>query len=233
MLNFANFKLLSFDCYGTLIDWETGIFSVLHPMLAAHGKTMPDAKLLELYGELEADAESGDYWPYRDVLQSVVEAIGQRLGFAPSESEIRALPNSIANWQPFADTVESLRRLKTRYQFAILSNIDDDIIALTAPKLGITFDYVITAQQARCYKPCRKLFQIAAQRCGVAPAEWLHIGQSIYHDVLPAQSFGISTVWVNRASPRQNVGAVKPAHGTPDLEVPDLKTLADLVLRAG
>jgi len=228
MRDLADFRLLTFDCYGTLIDWEAGIFSVLRPMLAARGKNILDSALLELYGELEAQAEAGEYLSYRNVLQGVVRGVGRRLGFDPSEQEARALPESISNWQPFPDTVESLRRLKQRYQLAVLSNIDDDLFALTAPKLCVTFDQVITAQQARCYKPCLKLFQMAQDRCGVPRGEWLHVGQSIYHDVIPAQSLGIATVWVNRPSPRLGIGAVKAASGKPDLEVPDLKTLADL-----
>lgn len=228
MLDFASFRLLTFDCYGTLIDWEGGIFSVLRPMLAAHGKDISDSALLELYGELEAEAEAGDYSSYRSVLQRVVRGMGRPLGFDPSEAEARALPESIGNWQPFPDTVESLRRLAKRYKLAILSNIDDDLFALTAPKLGVAFDHVITAQQARCYKPCLKLFQMAEQRCGEPRSAWLHVGQSIYHDVIPAQSLGISTVRVNRPSPRRGIGAVKAATGKPDLEVTDLKTLAEL-----
>jgi len=230
MLDFVNTRLITFDCYGTLVDWETGIFSALRRVLAAHGKDISDsALLLELYGELEAEAEAGEYSTYRNVLQRVVRGVGQRLGFEPSEAETRSLPESIANWQPFPDTVESLRRLKQRYKLAVLSNIDDDLFALTAPKLSVTFDHVITAQQAGCYKPSLKLFQMAEERCGVTRAAWLHVGQSIYHDVIPAQSLGIATVWVNRPSPRQGVGAVKAAAGKPDLEVADLKTLAELV----
>jgi len=228
MLNFANFRLLTFDCYGTLIDWEAGIFSALRPMLAARGKDISDSALLELYGELEAEAEAGEYLRYHDVLRRVVRGVGRRLGFDPSEAEARALPESIANWRPFADTVESLRRLAKRYKLAILSNIDDDLFAWTAPKLGVAFDHVITAQQALCYKPCVKLFEMAEQRCGVARSAWLHVGQSVYHDVIPAQSMGIATVWVNRPSPRRGIGAVKAAAGRPDLEVINLETLAEL-----
>jgi len=228
MLDFKRFRLLTFDCYGTLIDWETGIFSALRPVLATHGQQISDSALLELYGELEAQAEAGEYASYRGVLQSVVRGLGERLRFAPSAAEARALPESIANWQAFPDTIASLRRLKDRRKLAVISNIDDDLFALTAPKLGVVFDDVITAQQARCYKPCLELFQMAQSRCGVAPEQWLHVGQSIYHDIIPAQSLGIATVWVNRPSPRQGIGAVKPAAGKPDLEVPDLRTLADL-----
>jgi 2-haloacid dehalogenase len=232
MLDFTRFKLLSFDCYGTMIDWETGIFSALRPILAAHGKKIPDSTLLELYSELElsaeASAEKGEFLRYREVLQSVVRGFGKRLGFSPTDAEVRSLPESLANWQPFADTVEALRKLKARYQLAVISNVDDDLFAFTAPKLGVAFDAVITAQQASCYKPCMKMFELAEERTGVSRKYWLHVGQSIYHDVIPAQSLGIAAVWVNHPSPRPGAGAAKAVAGKPDLEVPNLQTLAKL-----
>ena len=219
---------MTFDCYGTLIDWETGIFSALRPLLAAHGKTISDFELLTLYSELESEAERGEFHPYREVLKSVVRGFGERLRFQPTESQIRSLPDSLASWPPFPDTVAALRQLKSRYKLAIISNVDDDLFAPTARRLEVNFDEVITAQQAGAYKPSLKLFQLAKQRLGVAPAQWLHVGQSIYHDVIPAKSLGIATVWVKRPSPRPGAGAAKAASGEPDLEVPDLKTLAQL-----
>jgi len=228
MLDLTRFKILTFDCYGTMIDWETGIFSAFRPILAAHDRRIGDSALLELYSELEASAERGEYLRYRDVLQSVVRGFGERLGFSPTDAEVRSLPESLARWQPFPDTVEALRRLKTRYQLAVISNVDDDLFPSTAPKLGVSFDHVITAQQAGCYKPCKRIFQLAEDRIGVNREQWLHVGQSIYHDVIPAQSLGVATVWVNRLSPRPGAGAAKTAAGNPDLEVPDLRTLAKL-----
>jgi 2-haloacid dehalogenase len=228
MLDLSRFKVLTFDCYGTMIDWETGIFSALRPILEAHDQKIRDSVLLKLYSELEASAEQGEFLRYRDVLQSVVRGLGERLGFLPTDAEVRSLPESLANWQPFPDTVGSLRKLKSRYRLAVMSNIDDDLFATTAPKLGVAFDNVITAQQAGCYKPCMKMFQLAEDRIGVSREDWLHVGQSIYHDVIPAQSLGIATVWVNRRSPRPGAGAAKAADAKPDLEVPDLQTLAQL-----
>ncbi len=234
MLDFTRFKVLTFDCYGTMIDWETGIFSAIRPILATHNKTITDSGLLELYSELElaaeTSAEKGEFRRYRDVLQSVVCGFGERLGFKPTDAEIRSLPESLANWQPFPDTVEALRKLKTRYQLAVISNVDDDLFATTAPKLGVAFDQVIIAQQAGCYKPCIRIFELAEKRMGVRREQWLHVGQSIYHDVIPAQSLGLATVWINRPSPRPGAGAAKVASGKPDLEVPDLETLAKLAV---
>jgi 2-haloacid dehalogenase len=228
MLDLTRFKVLTFDCYGTMIDWETGIFSALRPILAAHNAEIADSALLELYSELELTAEQGEFLRYRDVLQSVVRGVGERLGFVPTEAEVRSLPESLAKWQPFPDTVEALRKLKSRYLLAVMSNVDDDLFAATAPKLGVAFDQVITAQQAGCYKPCMRMFQLAEDRIGARREHWLHVGQSIYHDVIPAQSLGIAAVWVNRPSPRPGAGAAKAAAGEPDLQVPDLQTLAKL-----
>ena len=225
MLDLGGFKVLTFDCYGTLIDWETGIFSALRPILAAHGKSITDSALLELYSDLEVEAERGEFQSYREVLQSVVRGFGQRLGFTPTTAEIRSLPQSLATWRPFRDTVPALLELKKRYQLAVISNVDDDLFASTAPQLKVSFNHVITAGQARCYKPCLEIFKMAVTRIGVPPAYMLHIGQSIYHDVIPAKSLGISTVWVNRPSPRPGAGAAKAASANPDLEVANLTTL--------
>jgi 2-haloacid dehalogenase len=228
MLDLSRFKVLTFDCYGTMIDWEIGIFSALRPILAAHNKKITDSALLELYSELELKAEQGEYLRYRDVLHSVVGGFGERLGFPPTDAEVRSLVESLANWPPFPDTVEALRKLKRRYKLALMSNVDDDLFAGTAVKLGVAFDHVITAQQAGCYKPSIRMFQLAEGRIGVSREQWLHVGQSIFHDVIPAQSLGIATVWVNRPSPRPGSGAAKAASGQPDLEVPDLRALARL-----
>src|SRR2546422_5178635 len=228
MLDFTRFQILTFDCYGTLIDWETGIFSALRPVLAAHGKIISDFLLLEMYSELEAKAEQGECLTYCEVLQSVVRGFRGRLGFVPTEAEVRSLPDSVGNWQPFADTVAALRRLKSHYQLAIISNVDDDLFAATAPKLEVAFEPVITAQQARAYKPSLTIFRMAQEKIDVAPERWLHAGQSIYHDVIPAKSLGIATVWVNRPSPRPGAGAARAASGQPDLQVPNLSTLANL-----
>jgi len=226
MLDFSKAELLTFDCYGTLIDWESGIFSALKPTLAAHSKSISDAELLALYGELEANIEGGVYLPYREVLRSVVRSFGERLGFQPTQDEIDALPDSVPRWQPWPDTVASLKRLARKFRLAIISNIDDDIFAQTKQWLPVEFESVTTAQQARCYKPGAEIFRMALKKASVPADEIVHVGQSVYHDVLPAQSFHLATVWVNRPSPRAGVGAVIEASGKPDLEVPDIATLA-------
>jgi 2-haloacid dehalogenase len=226
MLDFTRFEIITFDCYGTLIDWETGILSALHPILSAHAVKIDDAKLLKLYGDFEQLSEQGTFHPYREVLQSVVRRFGAELGFTPTEQETRSLPESLANWKPWPDTVAALRQLKSRFRLAILSNIDDDLFATTRPQLGVEFDEVITAQQAQAYKPSLKLFELALSRVNAPAHRVLHVGQSIYHDVVPAQALGLASVWVNRPSARPGVGAVKAADGRPDLTVSSLAELA-------
>ena len=228
VLDFTRFRFLFFDCYGTLIDWESGIFSALRPILIRHQARIDDQQLLEIYGDLELAGETGEYRRYREVLRGVVRGFGAQLGFSPTEEEQNSLPDSLPSWHPWADTVAALKSLARSHQLVILSNIDDDLFAATRPNLQVRFRDVITAQQARCYKPCRRMFELALERTGASPGEVLHIGQSVYHDVIPAKAMGMKTVWVNRPSARPGVGAVKAATAKPDLEVPDLQTLADL-----
>ena len=231
-LDFNRFEILTFDCYGTLIDWETGLLSALHRILSAHGKKIDDATLLELYGNFEQLSEQGVFHPYREVLQSVVRQFGDELGFVPTAEEVRSLPDSLTLWRPWPDTVAALRRLKSRYRLAILSNVDDDLFAATRPQLEVEFDEVITALQAQAYKPSLKIFEFALARIQAPAHRILHVGQSIFHDVIPAQALGLATVWVNRPSARAGVGAVKVAHAEPDLEVSSLSELSELAAAA-
>jgi len=234
-MDFTNFTAISFDCYGTLIDWEAGILPVLRTLLSNHGQSLPDAALLELYGEFEAEAEGSPYQSYREVLQSVVRSFAGRLRFQASSTEVRSLHESVPGWLPFPDTVPALRELRKRHKLVVISNIDDDLFARTREHLHVDFDAVITAEQARSYKPSLNNFRTALRTLAISPDRLLHAGQSIYHDIVPARSLGISTVWVNRRSARPGIGAVREPPGLasenrPDLEVPDLASLAAAVL---
>ncbi len=226
MLDFSRYEVLTFDCYGTLIDWESGILSALHRILSAHGKVIEDAAVLKLYGDFEQRSEEGEFHRYRSVLESVVRRFGAQLGFTPTDAEAHSLPDSLPTWKPWPDTVAALQQLKSRFRLAILSNVDDDLFAETRPQLGVNFDEVITAQQAQAYKPSLKIFELALNRINAPAHRVLHVGQSIYHDVIPAQALGLATVWVNRPSARPGVGAVKSAEAKPDLAVTSLAELA-------
>jgi 2-haloacid dehalogenase len=226
-MDFSRFDALSFDCYGTLIDWESGILAALRPIVAAHGVSASDAELLHHYAAIEPQIQAGGYLRYREVLRQVVVRLGMQLGFTPSQAEKDSLPESLKSWQPFPDTVPALRRLKARYRLAIISNIDDDLFAASARLLEVPFDQVITAQQVRAYKPSPRNFEIALQRLAIPPERLLHVAESLFHDVAPARRLGITSVWVNRRAAKGGVAASGTADVEPDLTVPDLKALAD------
>jgi len=229
MLDFSSFEWLSFDCYGTLIDWETGLLGYLRPLLRSKGRDIGDARILALYSEFEPLEQAGHYRSYRHVLASVVRDFARELHFEVSESEADDLAESIDNWQPFADTVTGLQRLHSRYKLAVLSNIDDDLFAYTAPKLQVRFDAVVTAQQVHSYKPSFNNFEALLRRYSIPRECLLHVAESLYHDVAPAHSLGIHSVWVNRRQGKE-AAASKLSDVKPDLEVTDIGKLAELAV---
>jgi 2-haloacid dehalogenase len=227
-MNFDHFKCLSFDCYGTLIDWETGISSALRPIMETHEVKVSHDELLALYGEVETEIEAGPYRAYREVLKAVLNKIGDVLGFIPSRDELESFSMSVMNWPAFPDSVQSLRALAIKYRLIILSNIDDDLFQYSQKLLGVKFDHVFTAQQIGSYKPSRRNFEYLIQHAGVPKHKILHVAQSLFHDIAPAMEMGFSTVWVNRRQGLSGSGATPPAEATPDLTVPDLRSLAVL-----
>jgi len=225
MLHFDQFEVLTFDCYGTLIDWESGIWGALYPILASHRVSVSLDQALELYGELESEAERGPYHDYKTVLRTVLAGFGSRLGFAPTPTELQRFAVSVKDWPAFPDSPRALQALKTKYKLAIISNIDDDLFAFSAARLQVEFDWVITARQVTSYKPSLNNFRVAFDRIGLPRAKILHVAQSLFHDIAPATGLGLSTVWVNRRHGKAGAGATPPAQARPDLEVPDLQSL--------
>ncbi|MCC5614058.1 haloacid dehalogenase type II [Nostoc sp. CHAB 5836] len=230
MINFHQYKTLTFDCYGTLIDWENGILGVLKPLLLAHNTNLDENQILELFAELEAELEIGHYIKYREVLKGVVQKFGERFGFEPTAGELNSLADSIQYWLPFPDTVEALRALKQKFQLVIISNVDDDLFAFSAKHLEVEFDQIITAEQAKSYKPSLNNFRLAIERINLPLDQILHVAASVYHDIVTAKCLGLSTVWVNRRADQEGANTTKKAESQSDLEVPDLKTLATLSL---
>ncbi len=227
-LDFSRFKVLTFDCYGTLVDWETGILRAMRPVLAKHSVEIDDRTLLEAYAELEAKYEEGDFLRYAMVLRFVMTEISLRYLFDAAPDELDCISRSIEKWEPFPDTVAALRRLGSRYKLGIISNIDDRLFAGSARKLGVAFDWVVTAEQARAYKPSHRVFEQAFATFGCPRSEILHVAQSIYHDVIPAKALGLATVWVNRRAGKLGSGATWPAVADADVAVTDLESLARL-----
>src|SRR5215212_9471619 len=232
LLDFDLYTSISFDCYGTLIDWESGIVSGLQPALQNHGIKASDEEILELHAQtehkLQASSTKGNYVKYRHILEEEVREASRRWDFEAEPSELRALADSLRYWKPFSDTVEALEALKERYKLAIISNVDDGLFALTACHLEVEFDWVITAEQAGTYKPSLNNFEVAIERMGVGPDKLLHAAESLFHDIAPAKELGLSTVWVHRRVEKEGFGATPPAEAEPDLEVPDLRTLVNM-----
>jgi len=229
MLNFNKYDILTFDCYGTLIDWENGILTALKPVLVNHNINLNDDAILELYAKFESDIEKGEFLICKNVLGKIMERIGNKFEFDLSSSEKDCLVESLRNWKPFPDTSESLQLLKNKFKLAIISNIDDDLFAYSEKQIGVNFDYVITAEQVCSYKPALDNFEFAIRKIGVSPDKILHVAQSIYHDIIPAKTVGLSTVWVNRRKGKKGFGATPPASGQADLEVSDLKELVQIL----
>lgn len=226
-MNWSQFEWVSFDCYGTLVDWEAGILGYLRPLLWSKGCRAEDAHILNLYSEFEPREQARPYRRYREVLAAVVRRFAEELRFEITRAEADGLADSIADWQPFPDTVAALRELKSRYRLAILSNIDDDLFAYTAKHLQVPFDEVVTAQQAGSYKPSRHNFELLLRRIRTGPDKLVHAAESLYHDVVPARELGIATVWVNRRQGRP-AAATRLAEAKPDLEVANIQELAKL-----
>ena len=223
------FDALTFDCYGTLIDWETGLLAGLHAVLDPRGIQAADEVILETYAGFEADAEAGPYLRYRDVLGVGLRGVCASLGVEPTEAEIATFGGSVADWPAFADSAAALARLETRYRLGVITNCDDDLFAASNRRLGVDFDWVITAEQARGYKPRIANFELAFERIDVPRERILHVAQSLFHDHVPAKALGMTTVWIDRRHDRPGSGATPPADATPDLVFPDMAGFAAAV----
>jgi 2-haloacid dehalogenase len=223
------FDVLTFDCYGTLIDWESGLLTALRAQLSGALADMPDDELLEAFAAVENEAET-PYQPYGDVLAQCLRELGERFGSPPTEEQQRAFGASVPDWPAFPDSHEALARLQSRYRLVPITNCDDDLFAGSAARLGIEFDDVVTAQQAGAYKPGERPFLLAFERLGVPRERILHVAQSLWHDHVTAKRLGLTSVWINRRAGRAGGGATPAADAQPDLELPDMRSLADLLV---
>jgi 2-haloacid dehalogenase len=226
-LNASSFDVLTFDCYGTIIDWETGLLRTLKPILEAHSVRIGDEALLAKYGQFEANLQAGAYRRYADILACALVAFGREHGFEPSAGELLEFSRSVQYWPPFADSAAALRALQKKFRLVVLSNIDDDLFEFTRAQLqGVRFDRVFTAQQIGSYKPSVRNFHYMLERVGVPRERVLHVAQSLFHDIAPTRALGIRNVWVNRRKDKAGSGATLASETMPDHEVPDLRGLA-------
>jgi len=214
------YDVITFDCYGTLIDWEDGINTAFAAAAAIDGRHLDRAQVLKVYAELEPRVEAETYRHYRDVLTETAQRVAAHFGWPLSHERAAFLADSLPRWPAFADTNQALERLVTAgYSLGILSNVDDDLLAGTRHHFTVTFDLTITAQQVGSYKPAHRHFTEARQRIGAK--RWLHAAQSYFHDVIPARSLGIPVAWINRQQELATDG------GRADREFHTLTELAD------
>jgi 2-haloacid dehalogenase len=225
-IDFTDVDALTFDCYGTLIDWEAGLAAAFREVLDGHGVAHDEEDVLVRFARHEAAAEGGPYRRYREVLASGLRGVAGELGFEPSVDEIERFSRSVEDWPAFPDSTEALRRLKRRFRLGVLTNCDDDLFAASNRRLAIDFDWVITAQQVGSYKPDERNFEVMLDRVGLPQDRIVHVAQSLFHDHAPAKRLGFTTVWIDRRHDRPGSGATPPADARPDATFPDLASFA-------
>jgi 2-haloacid dehalogenase len=224
LIDYSAFEVLTFDCYGTLIDWEAGIVAALRAELGGAVAARPDDELLAAFAAVEHEAEV-PYKRYREVLEIAIGGVGERLGVPVDDEAARRFGASVGDWPAFADSPAALRRLQRRFKLAVITNCDDDLFAASERRLGVSFDHVITAQQVGSYKPDLANFRFAHERIGVPPARILHVAQSLFHDHVPAKSLGMTTVWIDRRDGKAG-GATPAAAATPDARFTSMEAFA-------
>jgi 2-haloalkanoic acid dehalogenase type II len=215
------FKLLTFDCYGTLIDWETGIRRAIESVADQASQPIDAERLYEAYLRHEAAIEAKPYRPYAQVLQDAAVAAGAELGLPETLELRRALVDSLPHWRPFDDALPSLKRLATRYRLGILSNVDRRLLAATLKWLPVSFDLIVTAEDVRSYKPASGHFEAMLARAACPKSDVLHVAQSHSHDVTPCSRLGITCAWINRR------GESYPDGPRASFELPNLSALCD------
>lgn len=225
-LEYERFEALTFDCFGTLIDWESGILRGLRATLDPHGIDAPDDELLELYSTAEGRAESGPYLRYRDIVGRCLREVGSHYGIEATDEAAAAFGESVGDWPSFPDSPAALARLKQRFRLGVITNCDDDLFARANQRLGVEFDWIVTAQSVGSYKPDRRNFEAAFRTLGLPRSRILHVAQSLYHDHIPAQELGLASVWIDRRHDRPGPGASPPATVTPNATYPDMASFA-------
>jgi 2-haloacid dehalogenase len=223
---YRDFDVLSFDCYGTLIDWESGIAAAARFQLGDALAAFSDDQLITAFATVEHEAESPPYKTYREVLALSLRGMGDQLGFAVGDGQAKGFGASAGQWPAFPDSGDALRRLQEQFHLAVITNCDDDLFAQSERRLGIAFDHVVTAQQAGSYKPDPRIFELAFERIGRPRERILHVAQSLFHDHVPAQALGLATVWMDR---REGLGggASLDAEANPDARFTTMAAFAD------
>ncbi|MDE0309627.1 MAG: haloacid dehalogenase type II [Acidiferrobacterales bacterium] len=231
-MKISDFSTLTFDCYGTLIDWESGIFDALTPLNDRCGKSMDrDAWLLE-FSRTESVIQSVEpELSYARLLAKTHEAMAKNLSVPMGDSDHVAFSASIEHWPAFPDSVQSLQYLKEHFKLVILSNVNNAGFEFSNRHLKVEFDAVYTAEDIGSYKPSHKNFDYMLdhlQDLGVSKSEILHTAQSLFHDIVPATEIGLTTCWIDRRAAQSGSGATPAVENPP---TPDMRfvSLADMV----
>ena len=219
----ADYDVITFDCYGTLINWEQGIATAFERLAAQSGVAIDTAAALAAYHTIEPEVQAGGFRSYREVLAETARRSAVQLRWPMDDDTAARFAASLPDWPVFTDTNPALERLAAAgYRLGILSNVDDDLLAETLRQFTVTFPVIVTAQQVGSYKPAHGHFLTARERIG--GLRWLHAAQSYFHDITPAAQLGLPAVWVNRKHE-----ALPPGGAVPLALVDDLTGLADLL----
>lgn len=229
---FAQIQAVTFDCYGTLVDWDTGVAAFLRGWLERAGLALEAGDLLGRFADAQRRHQAATpFKSYRRVLRHAFAEVAQGLGVVPHEADLEAFPGSVGTWPPFADTTSTLHRLKSAgFLLGVISNVDDASFTETHRQLDGLIDEVVTADAVRAYKPAEPHFHAMIERLarhGIARGEILHVAQSRFHDIAPARRLGLATVWVDRRADRPGRGITIAADASPDLRVENLSALLD------
>jgi 2-haloalkanoic acid dehalogenase type II len=219
-MRLSDFKALSFDCYGTLIDWETGLVRALEPL--REQARVPQGELLEAFGDTEHEVEvTHPGMRYSELLTIVYGRLARRFGVGDNEPAAQAFGQSVGNWPAFPDSREALAYLKQHFKLVILSNVDQASFARSNKRLGVEFDQILTADQIGSYKPELRNFEYLLARLeeeGIVKSDLLHVAQSLFHDHVPANRLGIASAWIDRRQDKAGRGATKAPHPTPNFD---------------
>ena len=238
MLDFRRFEALTFDCYGTLIDWESGLLPIFERWAERFGVEARGDTLLEAFAKAEVQTEAE--YPsmlYPDILRVVMRRIADGFGMSHDEAASTELAESVGNWPAFPDSADALRSLQRHYKLAILSNVDRASFACSNQRLGVDFDLIVTAEDVGSYKPNLRNFDTVLERLaalGVVKDRVLHVAQSLYHDHVPAKKLGLASVWMDRRHAKSGHGATVPPDTPvmPDAQYPSMQDFAEAVQNA-
>ncbi|MGI8592906.1 MAG: HAD-IA family hydrolase [Solirubrobacteraceae bacterium] len=216
-------KFVTFDVYGTLIDWEEGVFDAFTKEAARDGFTIDRDELIPLFHQTERNIQGGSYELYAEVLRRTAIQIAKEIGWPLEPSRSGFLPDSVQGWKPFKETSATLEKLSKKLSLGLLSNVDDKLLGQTRRHIPVDFDLVVTAQQVRSYKPDPAHFKECERRVG-SKRGWVHVAAGYYHDVEPCLALKVPVVWVNRDDEALESGQKKPT-----AEVKSLREAAKLL----